>query len=103
VPYQPGSTDAPGWLDGLAREHWDDLAPLLRRLGVLSDADRTGLALMCDEYRAWRVDPDNHRAKDRYIRLAIEYGLTPTSRVRIKAAPERPADHLQEFLEKKAR
>jgi phage terminase small subunit len=100
-PYVPASTEPPGWLRGLAREHWDELAPLLGRLRVLGETDRPGLALLCHEYGRWR-DDDTNASKDRYVRLLIEYGMTPSSRGRIKAAPEKPKDELQNFLEKKA-
>jgi phage terminase small subunit len=97
-----GNAEAPVWLDGLAREHWDELAPLLARSRVLSDGDRTSLALLCVLYQRWRDNSFDNQAQDRYLRLSLEFGLTPASRSRIKARPEKPKDDLEDFLEKKA-
>ena len=96
--YTPGSDVAPEWLGGLALEHWQELAPLLVGGRVLSAGDRTLLAMLCCEYQRWRGDPDDWKSKDRYIRLSVEFGLSPSSRSRIKAAPERPKDDLEAFL-----
>jgi phage terminase small subunit len=100
--FPAGSVVAPAWLEGLALEHWHELAPMLAEQRVLTVADRPCLALMCCEYRRWREDPREDKAKDRYIRLSLEFGLTPSSRSRIKAPPEKPKDDLAEFLGKKA-
>jgi phage terminase small subunit len=94
----PGSVEAPGWLEGLARDHWDELAPILAGARVLSIADRAGLAVLCDDYRRLRSDPDDWKARDRYRRMLIEFGLTPSSRSRLKVPAEGPADELEEFL-----
>lgn len=92
------NAEAPLWLAGLAREHWDELAPILSRARVLSDADRSNLALLCMLYQRWRTDPGNNKAIDQYVRLSLEFGLTPSSRSRIKAPPEKPKDDLEDFL-----
>lgn len=99
--FQPGSDAAPEWLTGLALDHWNELAPLLASSRVLSAGDRTNLALLCQLYQRWRTDFDDWKAQDRYIRLSVEFGLTPSARSRIKASPEKPADEvadLNEFL-----
>lgn len=99
--YEPASTDPPDWLDGLALEHWAELAPILARSGVLTIADRAGLAALCDDYQRWRTDPEDFKARDRYRRMLIEFGLTPSSRTRLKAPPEKPQDDLGDFLGQK--
>jgi phage terminase small subunit len=97
----PGSVVAPDWLEGLAKEHWDEIAPLLASSGILTAGDRAALAVLCDEYRRWRTDPDDTKSRDRYRRMLVELGLTPSSRSRIKAQPERPKDELGDFLGEK--
>jgi phage terminase small subunit len=100
-PFPPGSAAAPDWLAGLAREQWDELAPLLAESRVLTVGDRSNLALLCLLYQRWREDPADLKAINQYVRLSLEFGLTPSSRSRLKAAPERPKDEVQaldEFL-----
>jgi phage terminase small subunit len=99
--YSPASDAAPVWLAGLALEHWDELAPMLARSRVFSDGDRANLALLCLLYQRWREDPADLKVINQYVRLSLEFGLTPSSRSRLKAAPERPKDEVQaldEFL-----
>ncbi len=92
--------DPPTWLRAEAVEHWRELAPMLSKAGLLSEGDRHGLAMMCDDYRKIVADPDveNSKARDRYRRMLTEFGLTPSSRSRIRSTVERPKDALEEFL-----
>ena len=99
--FRDGSTTPPAWLTGLALEHWNELAPVLSSARILTVGDLSALLVLCLEYERWRTDPGNDKSKDRYIRLLIEFGMTPSSRSRIKAPPEKPKDELGEFLEAK--
>ncbi|CEF48235.1 unnamed protein product [uncultured bacterium] len=94
----PGSLAPPSWLRGRARSHWKELAPILSRAGLLTEGDRAGLAMLCDEFRKVQLDPDDGKACDRYRRMLIEFGLTPSSRSRLKSTAEKPKDRLEEFL-----
>lgn len=99
--FRPGGADAPDWLAGLALDHWNELAPVLLEGRVFSAVDRSNLALLCLLYAQWRDDPTDHKAVGQYVRLSLEFGMTPSSRSRLKAAPERPKDEVQaldEFL-----
>ncbi len=97
-----GCADTPPWLTDLAREHWNEIAPMLAKARVLTDGDRANLALMCESYAEWREDIRGAwKAKDLYRRLSCEFGLTPSSRSRIKVPSERPKDELEAFLEVK--
>lgn len=86
------SSEPPAWLDRHGKEHWGELAPILLDSGVLTAADRCGLAQLCDEYSRIRKDPDDFKARDRYRRLLVEYGLTPSSRSRLKGNKAEPGD-----------
>ena len=90
--FRPGSDAPPDWLDGLALEHWRELTPILSEGRILSAADRSNLVLLCELYKQWRDDPTDLKVIDRYIRLSLEFGMTPSSRSRIKVSPEKPAD-----------
>jgi P27 family predicted phage terminase small subunit len=94
-------------LDQLAREVWDYYAPRLQRTRVLTDVDVHTLAALCvawsnyvqavqvvraegpliDGYRGSKVrNPAALVAKDslgEFLRLATEFGLTPSSRARL--------------------
>jgi phage terminase small subunit len=96
--YSSQALTPPPWLEGLALEHWAETVPLMVRAGAMTEADRFGWALACQDYDAFRRDPQNRIAKDRYLKIAIEYGLTPSSRSRIRRVPAEPRDRLGEFL-----
>jgi phage terminase small subunit len=96
--YRAGSCEPPGWLWGYGLEHWNELAPLLSEAGCLSEGDRAALAMLCADYDQWRSDPDCSAARVRYIRMLTEFGLTPSSRARVKRLEPKPADRLAMFL-----
>jgi P27 family predicted phage terminase small subunit len=121
-PKVPAATDLspPDWLDRHGRDHWEELAPVLSRARLLSEADRHALAMLCDDYSTIRNSMDGtdeaaseykrvvsslanaDKARDRYRRMLLEFGMTPSSRSRIKAPADGPRDDLESFLEKKA-
>ncbi|WP_337175388.1 P27 family phage terminase small subunit [Paludisphaera sp.] len=86
--------------DGLdfAREHWDELAPMLASVGLLTEGDRPALALLCEAHALIRLDPLDYKARDLYRRMLVEFGLTPSSRSRVAAKAETPANPLADFL-----
>lgn len=104
-PFVPGSVEPPDWMTGekhaLALELWNEVVPILAAGRVLSVGDRSNLILLCLLYQRWRTDFDDRKAIDQYVRLSLEFGLTPSSRSRIKAPPEKPKDELESFLEAK--
>lgn len=104
----PGSTEPPDWMTpesySLALELWNEVVPILAAGRVLSVGDRANLILLCLLYREWRTDLGDRKAIDQFVRLSLEFGLTPSSRSRIKVAAEKPKDELEDFLgTKKAR
>ena len=96
-----GSLDPVDWLDEKARDHWMELAPILQLAGLLTAADRQSLALLCESFSRFRADPTDDKARDLYRRMSIEFGLTPSSRSRLKSTAEKPKDALGEFLTRK--
>lgn len=107
--------EPPEWLDDTARAKWDELLPLLDRMGILARIDGDALGRYCDTWSWWRrtreflaqsqdtfVIKDEH-GKVKYIqqlpqvaiahklaaqlgRLAAELGMTPSSRSSIHLA-----------------
>ncbi len=97
----PAELDPPAWLDKTAVEHWHELAPILHQAGLLTAGDRQTLAVLCESFSRFRADPTDDRARDLYRRLSVEFGLTPSSRSRIKATAEPAKDALGEFLNRR--
>ena len=87
-------------------------APELFKLGLLTEIDRAALAAYCAAYgathlswkwrcarnqiRAWSVRGGN--AQTLLLRYATEFGMTPASRSRVKAAPPQAADPFEDLL-----
>jgi phage terminase small subunit len=94
----PGSIEPPDWLDETARGHWTELAPILQSAGLLTVGDRQTFALLCESFSRFRSNPENDKARDLYRRLSVEFGLTPSSRSRLKSSAEPARDALTEFL-----
>jgi len=50
----PSRKKVPSWLPSEAKQYWNDLHPMLERLGVMTEADELALAGLCATYAAWR-------------------------------------------------
>ena len=116
-----GMPQPPSHLDNLARAEWVSICELLASMGIGSKADAPALVLYCTTYSKWlrarsaivkhgltvaskngiRANPAvaMELAAARLMKdLLVEFGLTPSSRSRIKTAGEKPRDELEEFL-----
>jgi len=116
----------PAWLKGEARKEWFNIAPKLHAAGLLTNLDLRTLAGCCVNFAQWleaveeirRVGPvivrqGPHGQKipmqNPYVRIAreahlawtralAEFGMTPSSRTRVKVTkPEKP-DEFELFL-----
>jgi len=103
--------ECPDWLDDISKSKWESVAPELERIGVLTKIDGATLAAYCKNYGRWvaaektltdkgttyesdtakgtivRVRPELKIAEEamRQMRaFASEFGLTPSSRSRLK-------------------
>jgi P27 family predicted phage terminase small subunit len=104
-----GELSPPDDLDTRAAEEWQRCAPLLRDAGVLTTIDRTALAALCMSYSRW-IEAEQHVRREGcvisgstgspvmnpYVRVAAQaldqmralmsdFGMTPSSRSRLKA------------------
>lgn len=124
-PKATGAPVPPGHLSARARAHWDRLVPALQAAGILGAIDSDALALYCETYARWVAAEANiaefgavvattkggtklspyvtlaSECSQRLIRLAAEFGMTPSSRSRVNTVPETKKDALAEFLSRK--
>jgi P27 family predicted phage terminase small subunit len=108
----------PAWLSEPAQEKWNELAPMLSRLGLLTECDLDILALYCSTWVKWqeaeRAIQENGsttRAQSGYqqispyvtiaknaladlMRLGDKLGLNPAARNRIHVGAQAEADDL---------
>jgi phage terminase small subunit len=102
-PHMPaaGGPPCPDWLGDYGKQLWERYAPILETAGLLTTGDIPAFEQLCDEYDTIRRDRLDNPARDRYRRLLVEFGLTPSSRSRIKSSAEAPKDALAEFFAKR--
>lgn len=120
-----GDPKAPGWLRSRARGFWRRLLPTVQVMRVMTVADDQALALLCDALAEYvdcrrvvrergavcqvetkrglveRPRPEVAMAQDawrRAQRMLMEFGLTPSARTRVHAAPAQESDALTEYL-----
>lgn len=97
----------PEHLDEGAKREWDNIVPMLSKLGLLTEVDGTALAIYCQAYSTWveaveRIQktgmivkaPSGYPIQNPYLAIAnkaveqmnrflTEFGMTPSSRSRI--------------------
>lgn len=120
----PADPTPPRLLDGLALEKWEEMAALLSRMGVFTQADRTTLERYCLMYENWvalvkhlkehgatqitatgysQVTAESVLEKQlRADLLAIErqFGMTPAARSSMKVSgAAAPADPLEAYIQ----
>lgn len=96
------STDAPPeHLQDIAREMWQQLAPELKRLGLLSVLDRVQLEVLCEAYATKRMTADSvewFKAAAAIDRIARQFGMTPSARQGMTAGnTNKDADEMKFF------
>jgi P27 family predicted phage terminase small subunit len=115
----------PDWLDAEAQAEWDRVSQELSDMGTLTLADRAALAAYCTAWSRWveaegmvkkfgmivKSPEKGFPMKSPYLSIAdqaletmrklmVEFGLTPSSRSRIRVAPGGDeVDELDRFLE----
>ncbi len=120
-----GIPECPEFLDEEARAEWYRLAALLGRMKLLTVADRSALAAYCTVYSRWVaaerqvrqygtviLSPNKKfpmksphltiadQALETMRKFMVEFGLTPSSRSRIRLPEDsQAADEFDTFLE----
>ena len=116
----PGCPDCPAHITGVAREEWIRITGELNALGMLTKCDRAALAAYCAAYGRWvklenliakhglvfkdgshKPHPAVHVAHKTLLLMKqylVEFGLTPSSRARMKVPGEEKKDPMDDFL-----
>ncbi len=119
-----GVPDRPDWLDTEARAEWNRVTVELTDMGMLTLADRAALAAYCTAWSRWveaeamvkkfgtivKSPERGFPMKSPYLSIAdqaletmrklmVEFGLTPSSRSRIRVPEGNAEDELTQFLE----
>lgn len=124
-PKPTGTPTCPKHLDKAARVEWKRISVDLSRLGLLTSVDRAALAAYCAAWSRWITAEENvqkfgavikspksgYPVQNPYVgiantslqlmhRFATEFGLTPSSRVRLSvdAAPPSSGDAFTDFM-----
>lgn len=120
-----GIPKCPKHITGRSREAWKHLAPLLDRMGVLTQADGTALELVCDAYADYRDAKEVLRvagptyttttqqgdtmyrprpevamrdgAWKRVLDVLRDFGCTPSSRSKVSVEQDREDDESRFF------
>lgn len=121
--------EPPTHLAAIAAEEWRRVAPILREMQALTEADLVALEQRCASYAVWRESESKlaefgqviaspsgfaqpspwgaiaRQALDRILKFDREFGLTPRSRQQMRLAKPQTTDaeldrRKREFLEK---
>lgn len=103
--------DPPQHLNKKAKEEWGRITPDLERYGLLTKIDGSALGAYCDYYAQWaeasaKIKKDgmiiqtafgpqinpwlriSNKAIEGMKKILVEFGMTPSSRSRVKSAPK---------------
>jgi P27 family predicted phage terminase small subunit len=118
--------DPPEHLSAVAKEHWGVIGAQLAEAGILTSIDRDALALYCEAYARWvhaneqlRLfgvlvkAPSGYPMQSPFLAIAnkafeqmrsmlTEFGMTPSSRTRVRVASPGAEDPMDEFLRRGA-
>lgn len=119
----PGKPTCPKHIAGEGKKEWARSTKLLAEMGLLSKAEGPALALYCQLYERWVEAEANikkygmiipvgengalqlspyvsiaNQAMAQMQRLLCEFGLTPSSRSRIRLPPPKKESKLEAFM-----
>ena len=119
-----GVPSCPKFLNSDAKEEWDRITGILQEMQLLTHADRAALAAYCVAYGRWveaekqvqkygtivKSPNKGFPMKSPYLTVAeqsmeamrkmmVEFGLTPSSRSRIKVSDQGGHDAFEAFLQ----
>ncbi len=122
-----GSQKPPNWMNRQAKRAWEEIAPELNKLGLLTVLDRQSLARYCCAHARWMraeqwldENSDTYPLRDdkgriKYVAqfpqvsisknfanlanaLGQDFGLSPSARVRLHAGPRDDGDKKDKYF-----
>ena len=117
-----GASTCPAWISKEGKAEWKRIAPMLARAGMLSKIDRAALAGYCSAWAMFAeaeknvakfspvlVSKDGNFYQNPWMavrnkqmelmhRYLTEFGMTPSSRTRIKADKIDEGDEIDKFM-----
>ena len=101
-PQPKAGAHPPPWLSVAARKEWDRLAPMLERLGVLTEADADALGQLCAARAVFQYQLREFGKFSTELWRAMQaaeakFGLTPADRARL-SVPKGDESELGKFL-----
>lgn len=99
-PEPAGLVARPDWLNVGARKVWEEYAPRLERLGLLTELDGDTLGQWCTLAAEFRASPEEMSANRiaRMDALQQRFGMDPGSRTRIQVKPKEPMNDEARFF-----
>jgi P27 family predicted phage terminase small subunit len=118
-----GVPTCPAYLDKVARREFNRVLKAFGQTRLLTIADRGALAMLCQMYSRWIVAERSiaddgltiktfmgniiqnpaigiaNRCCELYMRAAVEFGMTPSSRSRLSVPDTKPTKTLSEQLD----
>ena len=122
----PAMPTCPPQLTGAAREEWERVGTELLKLGLISQLDRGILTVYCDAWGRWVEAKEAlemtgmvvmtrtgypvpspyltiaNRSLEIMQKAAVEFGMSPSSRSRVKATPVEEDDEFEELFGRRA-
>lgn len=123
VPQPKPGAPCPSWLSEGGKPHWERLAPMLIRLGLLTEADQSALACLCEalydlEWANQEIAKEGRtqmgstgttiahpailiarQAREHVRKFSAEFGMTPATRARAATSGgERDPEGHEAFL-----
>lgn len=126
----PHLPTAPSYLCDVAKAEWRKTGKRLLAMGIMTDIDTSALAAYCQAFARWveaeqmlnergvlwRSTNDDgielftqspylsiaNKALEQMQKLLVEFGMTPSSRSRVKAVPVGEVDPFESYLEGRA-
>ncbi len=99
-PKPMGIAERPAWLRPEGVAVWDELAPRLGRVGLLTPVDADQFGVFCTELAAYRLDPAGFMTSrlNSLRGMFTEFGMGPAARTRIQVKPSENTDDETRFF-----
>lgn len=123
---KPLDSSPPAWLSAEAKKHWGDWYRVLNKNGILKETDAIAFGMLCAEYDRYITLAKDFRKSDDYVithisdvgamvqkidpkytimlnaqrdlfKMLGDFGMTPTSRNKIKMAIEEEEDPFEKI------